>query len=189
MNDIDTLSERLRYLRKDVLKLNQTEFAGRIFLSQNFYAQVETNKRNLTDRSIADIVREYNVNEDWLRDGTGAIFKETDDITLDEYAKQKKATNTEVELFKAYLNLSDELRNELINFIVNFGNDKTTNPNIKVLDYCVEEDNHSNTHEVTVVARSSNNEGIKTFILSDAEFLEFEAKLTNAPKVTKDEDL
>lgn len=176
-------------MRKDVLKLNQTEFAGRIFLSQNFYAQVETNKRNLTDRSIADIVREYNVNEEWLRDGTGEIFKETDDITLDEYAKQKKATTAEVELFKAYLNLSDELRDELINFIINFGNDKTTNPNIKVLDYCVEEDDQSDKHEVTIVAKSSNNEGIKTLILSEDEYLELESKFKNAPKVTREEDL
>lgn len=40
-------------------------------LSQNFIAQVESGKKNVSDRTISDICREFNVNEDWLRTGEG----------------------------------------------------------------------------------------------------------------------
>lgn len=51
--------------------LSQEKFAQRIGLSRNFINQAENGKKNLSDRTISDICREFNINEDWLRNGTG----------------------------------------------------------------------------------------------------------------------
>lgn len=50
--------------------LSQEKFAQRIGLSRNFINQVENGKKNLSDRTISDICREFCINEDWLRYGT-----------------------------------------------------------------------------------------------------------------------
>ena len=55
-------------------KLNQEEFAKKIGVSRNFISLVETGKRNLSDRTISDICREFSVNEVWLRTGEGKMF-------------------------------------------------------------------------------------------------------------------
>lgn len=50
--------------------LSQEKFAQRLGLSRNFINQVENEKKNLSDRTISDICREFCINEDWLRNGT-----------------------------------------------------------------------------------------------------------------------
>lgn len=75
--------DRILSLRES-LGANQEEFAKRIGVSRNFISLVETGKRNLSDRTIADICREFNVNEIWLRTGEGEMFTQmsrTDEIS------------------------------------------------------------------------------------------------------------
>ena len=67
------MEARIRELRKE-LKLSQTTFAESINLTQNYLSLVETGNRNLSDRSIIDICRVFNVNEHWLRTGEGEMF-------------------------------------------------------------------------------------------------------------------
>lgn len=74
MENID-ISKRLKYLRKDVLKLNQLEFAKNIHISQPQYSLLEKSLRSLTERTFSDICREYNVNPEWLKTGEGEVFK------------------------------------------------------------------------------------------------------------------
>ena len=68
------MKERLLALRKH-LNLTQLQFAERLNLSRGAIATQETNNRPLPDRLIADICREFNVNEDWLRNGNGPMFR------------------------------------------------------------------------------------------------------------------
>lgn len=58
--------------------LSQEKFAQRLGLSRNFINQVENEKKNLSDRTISDICREFGINEDWLRNGTEPMYKERD---------------------------------------------------------------------------------------------------------------
>ncbi len=51
-------------------KLSQEKFAARLNLSRNFINQVENGKKNISERTIFDICREFNINEEWLRNGT-----------------------------------------------------------------------------------------------------------------------
>lgn len=74
------MGERVRELRK-TLGLSGEKFGEKIGLKRNSLSQIETGKNNLSEQSILAICREFNVNEEWLRYGTGEMFK---DMTLDE---------------------------------------------------------------------------------------------------------
>lgn len=69
------MNNRIKELRKE-LDLTQDEFSSKIGLSRNFIAQIETGAKNPSDRTISDICREFNVNEEWLRSGNGPVFIE-----------------------------------------------------------------------------------------------------------------
>ena len=69
------MNERIRELRK-YLKLTQQEFADRLSLKRNTIATYEMGKAYPSDRTINDICEKYNVNIEWLRNGTGEMFKE-----------------------------------------------------------------------------------------------------------------
>lgn len=67
------MNERIKQLRKALGK-TQDDFAKKIGLSRNFIAQVEIGTKIPSERTIVDICREFNVNEDWLRTGDGEMF-------------------------------------------------------------------------------------------------------------------
>ena len=54
--------------------MNKSQFAESINVSPQFISAVCAGTKQPSDRTIADICRVYNVNEDWLRDGTGETF-------------------------------------------------------------------------------------------------------------------
>lgn len=55
--------------------IKKTVFADRLNVSQAFVSQLCSGVKQPSDRTIADICREFNVNEDWLRTGEGEMFK------------------------------------------------------------------------------------------------------------------
>lgn len=68
-----TQGERVRALRKD-LSLTLEKFGGALGVGKTAISKIENDERNLTDQMILSIYREYNVSEEWLRDGTGEMF-------------------------------------------------------------------------------------------------------------------
>lgn len=87
------MNERLLMLRKH-LGLNQAQFGTKIQLKQTTISDLEKGKNAISDRVIADICREYNVNETWLREGTGSMFrpvKSDESLFLEEAAKLIKS--------------------------------------------------------------------------------------------------
>lgn len=66
------MNNRIKQVRTE-LKLSQTEFGNRINLSQNYIWMIEKGERTPSDRTIADICREFHVSEAWLREGTGEM--------------------------------------------------------------------------------------------------------------------
>ena len=69
------MRERLKQLRK-TLGITQQEFADKIGIKRNSYANYETGRNTPIDAIILSICREFNVNESWLRNGEGEMFKE-----------------------------------------------------------------------------------------------------------------
>lgn len=92
------MNERLKKLRK-ALGLTQQEFADRIGIKRNSFANYETGRNTPIDAIIVSICREFNVNEDWLRDGIGDMFLPTD-RNADIAKLTKQLLNEESDSFK-----------------------------------------------------------------------------------------
>lgn len=57
-----------------VKNLKKTEFALRLNVSQAYISQLCSGTKSPSDRTISDICREFDVNEEWLRTGEGEMF-------------------------------------------------------------------------------------------------------------------
>lgn len=81
MEDFKSMSigDRIKYLRKAKLDLTQTEFGNKINVKTSTIGGWESGARKVLERPINDIVREYNVNYEWLVYGEGEIFIENDE--------------------------------------------------------------------------------------------------------------
>lgn len=64
------IAERITKVIKDKAK-TKTEFAEKLNISQSFVSRLASGEKEPSDRTIADICREFDVNEDWLRTGRG----------------------------------------------------------------------------------------------------------------------
>lgn len=71
------MKDRIKKLRKE-LDLTQQEFADKLGTARNNIAGYETGKRSPSDAVISLICTKFNVNEHWLRDGTGEMFVQMD---------------------------------------------------------------------------------------------------------------
>lgn len=67
------MKERLKFLRTK-LKLSVRSFSERINLSPSAVSNMESGFRSITERTISDICREFNVNIEWFKTGKGEIF-------------------------------------------------------------------------------------------------------------------
>ncbi len=82
------IHERLKQLR-DELNLTTRAFGAAINMSGGAITNMEKGTRNITERTIRDICREYNVNFDWLVHGVEPIFEDvTSDLDIDDEVKQ-----------------------------------------------------------------------------------------------------
>ena len=105
-----TINERIRYFRKDVLDMNQTEFADKLGMKQTSVSGIERESVAVTDRTIKTICLIFNVNEDWLRTGSGPIYNEHEAFSLDQFAREHGATQLELEIIKVYFELDPTIR-------------------------------------------------------------------------------
>lgn len=92
------LHERLKILRKK-LDLTQQEFAERIGSKRNTVAKYETEANTPSTAVVSLICREFNVNEDWLRNGNGEMFLPVD-RNADIAKLTKQLLNEETNSFK-----------------------------------------------------------------------------------------
>ena len=117
-----TIGERISLLRRS-LNLNQDEFGKRINVTRSAVSNYEKGLRNVMDRVISDICREFYVNEDWLRNGVGEMFREDDTFSLDDYLTQKNCTEKDTVLIKAFINtymkFPEEFRDSFIDNLIN----------------------------------------------------------------------
>ncbi len=67
------MNERIKELR-NALNLTQDAFAKRLGVKRNTIGNYETGNRVPSDQSVFSICREFNVNEEWLRNGSGEMF-------------------------------------------------------------------------------------------------------------------
>ena len=110
------MNERIRKLRK-ALDMTQQAFADKLGVKRNTVGQWECGINSITDQIVLSICREFNVNEDWLRYGTGEMFaKESDEI--DSLVKKYGLSNDDRILIEKYVDAKESSRKAIIDFIV-----------------------------------------------------------------------
>ena len=75
---MNTIGDRIAWCIEDS-GLTKTEFAKRLNLKQPFVSQLCSGAKNPSDRTIADICREFRISEVWLRMGEGQPKLELDE--------------------------------------------------------------------------------------------------------------
>lgn len=81
------MKNRIKELRR-CKKLTQEEFADKIFLKKSAISAYENGTREVPDRVINNICSAFNVNKNWLVNGTGDMMVDlTDDTNFDEEVK------------------------------------------------------------------------------------------------------
>ena len=122
-----TINERIKALR-GTLVMKQVDFANKISRTQAVFSKYESGAIAITDRTIADICREFNVNEQWLRTGEGPMFKQQSDIDNQLAAEVAKLIQSEDEFTKklihAYLSLPDDAKDKVKDFVTALMKDK-----------------------------------------------------------------
>ena len=93
---------RIKAVRK-ALGLSQRAFCRGIFLSQGFYAQIESGIKSANERIYELISNKYKVNKDWLITGKGEMFSgSAPDVELDQLIEIYKELDP---LFREYITL------------------------------------------------------------------------------------
>lgn len=95
---MDSIGERIKYLRKEFLNKTQKEFGDKIGLKPNSISDIESGKNNPTDQTIKAICREFNINHGWITNGMEPIVKESD---ADSMARIDDIMNGENEFAKS----------------------------------------------------------------------------------------
>ena len=103
------MQERLKEIR-DYFHMTQAEFAKKLGIGQSTLAMMEVSKRDISDRHIKTICAICNVNEEWLRTGTGTMLIEDDETIISEVAAQYHLGDLDKAIMKIFLELSPEKR-------------------------------------------------------------------------------
>ena len=110
------MNERIKELRK-VLNLSQESFSSKLNISRSHFAMIENGSKNITDRVFSDICRVFNVNEEWLINGTGEMFAPTFNDKLDQLATEYNFSKLEYTFFSSYLKLDEKKREAVTEFL------------------------------------------------------------------------
>lgn len=105
------MQERIKQVRQ-LLGKTQQQFAEDIGLSRNYIAMIEIGQREPSDRTIADICREFGVDRIWLETGAGEPFKPVDRNELIAAILGKAIagnSSAKERLIRAFCQLPDEM--------------------------------------------------------------------------------
>lgn len=69
------MNGRVKELRT-ILGLSAEKFGARVGVTRSAVSRIENGVVNVTEQMQKSICREFNVNEEWLRSGTGEMFVE-----------------------------------------------------------------------------------------------------------------
>ena len=142
INDYTNMNNRIKIIRGK-LNLSQKEFALKLGITQAALSKIELGGSTLTERNIKTICEIFNVNEEWLRNGTEPIFIEKDNDLISLIKKELTLSPLAKKIIISYLKLNKDDRaifeNFFENLITEILNDDTINldnkPQLKLISF------------------------------------------------------
>ena len=110
------MKDRIKKLRKS-LDMTQQEFAERIGVKRNTVGQYEIGRNVPVESVLTLMVREFHVNEKWLRYGEGEMFAPAPTSALDALAQEQNLTHGEYILIEKLLHLRPSIRQGILDYI------------------------------------------------------------------------
>lgn len=99
---------RIKLLREK-LKMSQKEFALRLGIGLSTLGMIEVGKRELLERHINLICKVFDVNENWLRNGTEPMFiKKHDEPLIDLIQKEFNLSPLSKKIVNSYLHMDNK---------------------------------------------------------------------------------
>lgn len=111
------MKERIKAIRKQA-KLSQTEFAGRLGLTQNYVSLIESGQRTPADRTIGDICREFGISKDWLLTGDGEMRVPEASDALSEACRRYGAGDAVTKVLQAVLEVKPDIRDPFMEYVL-----------------------------------------------------------------------
>lgn len=103
--------------------MKKTAFAERLNVSQAFVSQLCSGVKQPSERTLMDICREFSVNEEWLRYGSGEMFRQPSDEIgyyvsdlLDYDGEGNPFFDVIIEMMKKYHDLDEKSKEIVRNF-------------------------------------------------------------------------
>ena len=119
---MEAINDRIAWCVKDS-KLTKTAFAEKINVSQSFISRLVSGEKVPSDRTIADICREFNISELWLRTGEGEphIQKDEDEEFLEVMERIHMSDDDLIKrIIKAYWLMDDDEKAAIRKLIYGF---------------------------------------------------------------------
>lgn len=115
---MESINERFIELRKACRK-SQADFSKVLGLSRSGVADIETGRRNVTEKHLIMLSNweEYNVNIDWLRTGSGEMFLPTETDALEKIRKEYDLTDAQFRFVSNFLRLPENEKEIIFNFL------------------------------------------------------------------------
>lgn len=116
------MHERIKELRKEYLHLSQTEFGERLGVSRSVINNIERNALARPDQKLSLIklmCSVFDVNEEWIVNGTEPMFVETSSSTMEQLKKEFGLDDFSYNLVYQYLKLDTEQRQTVRDFFYN----------------------------------------------------------------------
>lgn len=112
--------ERIRQLRKQNLKMSQERFGEELGVARSVIANIETNALARPEQKeplYRLICEKFHVNYNWLMTGEGEMLITTKQTFLEKLSAEYGLSDTAQSIIECYLNLDEEQRAVVDNFI------------------------------------------------------------------------
>ena len=110
------MQDRVKSIRQS-LGLSQDAFGKALGVTKTAICGIEAGRRGLTEQMAKSICREFNVNYDWLKDGTGEMFDAVPETMVDELAQEFELDDLERRIILGYLRLSETDRKAIKRYV------------------------------------------------------------------------
>lgn len=110
------MNDRIKEVRQ-YFKLTLEEFGRRIGMTKSGLSKVERGENGTTEQTITSICREFNVNEEWLRTGTGPMLDDSKPSILARLSEEKRLTPREQAIVSAFIDLPPQDRAAIMRYM------------------------------------------------------------------------
>ena len=123
---METVNQRIAWLIAEKYDGNRSKFAREVGITPAYAAQIYSGERVPSDRTIADISRQCDVDRIWLETGVGEPFREPSPEEEIQKALAQALGGSEeskARLIRAVANLPDELAEKAIEVLLKIAED------------------------------------------------------------------